>query len=50
MDLEGKTLEELKIIAYDIGRQLSIVRNNLNAVNQMIIKKENSPEKGKDEE
>jgi hypothetical protein len=39
MNLESKTIEELKVIAYDLMASLEQTQRNLQAVNQMIAKK-----------
>lgn len=45
MDLQAKSLEELKAMAYDEGRKLEIARHNLQILNTEI----NNKEKGKDD-
>ena len=39
MNLEEKTIEQLKVIAYDLLAQQEQTQRNLQAVNQMIAKK-----------
>ena len=39
MNLEEKTIEELKVIAYDLIASQEQTNRNLQAVNQMIAKK-----------
>mgnify|MGYP003662248162 CR=1 FL=1 len=45
MNLETKTIEELKVIAYDLLASQEQTNRNLQAVNQMIAKKYEDKEK-----
>ena len=50
MNLETKTIEELKVIAYDLMASLEQTQRNLQEVNQMIAKKyEEKPKQTIDE-
>ena len=40
MDLNDKTIEELKSLAYDELRKLELCKNNLHFLNQKIAEKE----------
>jgi len=42
MELNDKTLEELKVIAYDLMAQSQALQNSLNMVNRTIAEKSNS--------
>ena len=40
MDISKLPLESLKVMAYDVGRQLNENRQNLQLINEVIFKKE----------
>ena len=43
MDISEKTLDELKVIAYDLLAQLEALQKNLNVVNKLISEKSVEP-------
>ena len=41
IDLNTKTIDELKVIAYDLISQFEKIKHELNVVNQLIFDKQN---------